>query len=248
MINVSTGEFFGPFDLLLDLIKKSKYDIYDVKLSDITNEYLESLSKIEIPIDETADFILIATQLLYIKTRSLIKDTFEIEEDQDLVSEDELLMRLVEYKKIKSVIPKFHALEILGQKKLVKFQEDLTQFKKDRIEIVYNIERLALVLDELINTILNEEEFKVDKVLNIDEYSLERYSQEIKIKLIKEKMISISKMLQKVKNKSEAIIIFLSILELSKTKRLNIFQDEDSQEITVKLNEEPLLKLEENDE
>ena len=77
MINVSTGEFYGPFDLLLDLIKKSKYDIYEIQISDITNKYIESLKQLDIPADETADFILIATQLLYIKTRSLIKDTTE---------------------------------------------------------------------------------------------------------------------------------------------------------------------------
>lgn len=101
MINVSTGEFYGPFDLLLDLIKKSKYDIYEIQISDITNKYIESLKVLNIPADETADFILIATQLLYIKTRSLIKDTSQEQEDEDLISQDELVRRLVQYKKIK---------------------------------------------------------------------------------------------------------------------------------------------------
>lgn len=240
MINVSTGEFYGPFDLLLELIKKSKYDIYDVKLSDITNEYLESIKNIDIPVEETADFILIATQLLYIKTRSLVRDTVEIDEDEDLISEDELLRRLFEYNKIKAILPKFRSLESKGLYKFTKLQEDLSQFQTNEIQIVYDSESLKSTLEELINLLLEEDEFKVDKILNIEEYSLEKYTLEIKLKVIKEKMVSISKMLKKVENKSEAIIIFLSILELSKSKNLKIMQDGDSFEIIVEQVEDEL--------
>lgn len=71
--------------------------------------------------------------------------------------------------------------------------------------------------------------------MNIEEYSLEKYNQDIKLQLIKDKIISISKMLKKVESKSEAIIIFLSILELSKTNDLIIIQDNVSMEITVEI-------------
>lgn len=239
MVNVNTGEFYGPFDLLLELIRKSKYDIYDVSLSDITNEYLLTIQNIDIPIDEVADFILIATQLLYIKTKSLIKDTMLNEDvEEDLISEDELRKRLYEYKKIKSIIPKLRKLEEEGLKKHIKLQEDLSIYKEENIEIIYDIERLKFVLEELIAQFLSEDEFKVDKILNIEEYSLEKYTLDIKLKLIQEKMISISKMLKQVENKSEAIIIFLSILELSKTNNLSIIQDIDSLEISIRLKEQ----------
>lgn len=239
MVNVTTGEFFGPFDLLLELIRKSKYDIYEVNLSDITNEYLHTIQNMDIPVDEVADFILIATQLLYIKTRSLIKDTLDNEENEDdLISEDELRKRLQEYKRIKSIIPKLRLLEDEGSKKYIKLQEDLSIYKEENIEIIYDIERLKFVLEELIAQFLSEDEFQVDKILNIEEYSLEKYTLDIKLQLIKEKMISISKMLKQVENKSEAIIIFLSILELSKTNNLSIIQDMDTFEISIKLKEQ----------
>lgn len=239
MVNVTTGEFFGPFDLLLELIRKSKYDIYEVNLSDITNEYLHTIQNMDIPVDEVADFILIATQLLYIKTRSLIKDTVDNEEnDEDLISEDELRKRLQEYKKIKSIIPKLKLLELEGSKKHVKLQEDLSIYKEENTELIYDIERLKFVLEELIAQFLSKDEFQVDKILNIEEYSLEKYTLDIKLQLIKEKMISISKMLKQVENKSEAIIIFLSILELSKTNNVSIIQDMDTFEISVKIKEQ----------
>lgn len=238
MINVSNGEFYGPFDLLLELIKKSKYDIYDVNISEITSEYLNTIQNMDIPVNEVADFILIATQLLYIKTRSLIKDSIEnTDEDEELVSEEELKKRLFEYNKIKSIIPKLRILEEEGSKKFTKLQEDLSIYKENKVEIVYDLDRLKFVLEELISQFISNDEFNVDRILNIEEYSLEKYTTDIKLRLIKEKMLSVTKMLKKVENKSEAIIIFLSILELSKANNLYIIQEEDSNEISVLLKE-----------
>lgn len=238
MINVSNGEFYGPFDLLLELIKKSKYDIYDVNISDITSEYLNTIQNMDIPVNEVADFILIATQLLYIKTRSLIKDSIEnTDEVEELVSEEELKKRLFEYNKIKSIIPKLRILEEEGSKKFTKLQEDLSIYKENKVEIVYDLDRLKFVLEELISQFISNDEFNVDRILNIEEYSLEKYTTDIKLRLIKEKMLSVTKMLKKVENKSEAIIIFLSILELSKANNLYIIQEEDSNEISVLLKE-----------
>lgn len=237
MINVSTGEFFGPFDLLLDLIKKSKYDIYEIKLSDITNKYIKSLNELDIPSDETADFILIATQLLYLKTISLIKDTLESdEEDEDIISEDELLRRLIEYKKIKSVIPQFNELFEEGSLKHTKLQDDLSKYKENSDNIEYDISKLKHSFEDLIEILLKDDVFEVDEIMDREEYSLEKYNSKIKLRLIKEKIISITKLLKKVKTKSEAIVIFLSILELSKTKNLFISQDLETDEIIVEIN------------
>lgn len=238
MINVSTGEFFGPFDLLLDLIKKSKYDIYEVKLSDITNKYIESLNSLDIPSDETADFILIATQLLYIKTISLIKDTFQTdEEDEDIISEDELLRRLIEYKKIKSIIPQFNEMYEEGSLKHTKLQDDLSKYKENTSNIEYDISKLKNSLEYLIEILLKDEVFEVDKIMDREEYSLEKYNSKIKLRLIKERIISITKLLKKVKTKSEAIVIFLSVLELSKTKNLFVSQDIETDEIIIEIND-----------
>jgi len=238
MINVSTGEFFGPFDLLLDLIKKSKYDIYEIKLSDITNKYINSLNELDIPADETADFILIATQLLYIKTVSLVKDTLEAdEEDEDLISEDELIRRLIEYKKIKSIIPQFTELYEEGGLKHTKLQDDLSKYKENTDKIEYDLSKLKTSLEELIDLLLKDDVFQVDKIMDREEYSLEKYNSKIKLQLIKDKIISITTMLKKVETKSEAIVIFLSILELSKTKNLYISQNAETDEIIVEIND-----------
>lgn len=240
MINVSTGEFYGPFDLLLDLIKSSKYDIYEVNLSEITNDYIQSIKDIDIPVEETADFILIASQLLYIKTRSLIKDKVEVEEeidDDSIISEEEFLRRLIIYKNIKSTIGFFRQQEQDGKTKFYKLQEDLSAYKSENNEITYDIKVLENTINDLVNNFLEEDEFKIDKILDREEFSVDEYSNKIKLDLIAKKFINISHMLKKVEKKAEAIAIFLSILELSKIRNLNILQDKENFEITVELND-----------
>lgn len=240
MINVKTGEFYGPFDLLLELIEKSKMDIYNIQISDITNSYIEQINTISIPADELTDFILIAASLLHIKTRTLVKDSIvqDEEEDEELTKED-LVRRLVEYKKIKKLAIYLRKLEQVGIKRHTKLQEDLTTFQSEvEEEIIYDVEILKLSLEAIILRSAIKTDFKVAKILNIDEYSLEEYYDKIKVDVLKNKIVSISKLLKKTDNKSEAIIIFLSILELSKNKQLKIYQDEDTREIVVKTYEE----------
>lgn len=241
MINVRTGEFYGPFDLLLELIEKSKMDIYNIQISEITNSYIEQINTIKIPAEELTDFILIAASLLQIKTKTLVKDSIveEEETDEEEISKEDLIKRLVEYKRIKQLAILLRQNEEIGLKKNVKLQEDLSKYSDvEEQDIIYDLEFLKLSLEAIILRNSIEEEFKVEKILNISEYSLEEYSEKIKLNLLPKKIISISKMLKKVSNKSEAIIIFLSILELSKNKKLTIMQDDITREIIVKSCEE----------
>lgn len=237
MINVKTGEFLGPFDLLLDLIEKSKIDIYNIQISEITKEYVDTISTLNIPADEIADFVLIATQLLYIKTNSLVKDTFiedeKPDEEEVAITKEELIKRLIEYKKIKGILKYFKEFEINGRKKFYKLQEDLSIYGKINEPLSYDLNILTMAINNIVNKNLNETEFKVDRILNIDEYSLETYNNNIKMEIINKKIISITNMLKKIDSKSEAIIIFLSILELSKRKDLTILQDKNTLEIFI---------------
>lgn len=243
MINISTEKFNGPFDVLLDLIEKSKINIYDIQISDITNKYIETIRTMDIATEEIADFILIATQLLYLKTKSLVQDTLEDDEpeyiDDENISKEELIRRLVEYKKIKGILSALKELELEGRKQFTKLQEDLSIYRKTKEEdLSFESNILKESLEKLINKNLRKEEFKVDKILNVEEYSTEEYKEDIKLKIIKKRILSISKMLKKVKSKAQAIVIFLSVLELSRRNNLTIEQDENTKEIVVKLKED----------
>ena len=93
--------FEGPLDLLCHLIDKSKMDIYDVKLSDITDQYIEYINEMEKQnLEVTSEFLVIATTLVYLKSKELLpKET----EDESELTEEELLNRIIEYKKYKEI-------------------------------------------------------------------------------------------------------------------------------------------------
>lgn len=101
---ISLEVFEGPLDLLLYLIKKEEVDIYDVSIGRITHQYLQYLEALEVlNIEVAGDFVVMAANLLYIKSRTLLpKDQQMPEED---VEEDdprwELIRQLIEYKKFK---------------------------------------------------------------------------------------------------------------------------------------------------
>jgi len=238
MIEIKTKEFFGPFDLLLDLIAKSKIDIYDIEISEITSSYVESLSDLDLESDELSDFITMATRLLTIKTRTLIKDSFEDEDEEEELTREELINRLIEYRKFKEVSKKLRDYEKDGILIYNKLQEDLNEFTTDKSQdkIVGDLSLLTKLLDDLINKNEGYDEEKiVDRILNVEEYSLEKYTSLLGEEVRKKKRLNISEKIRRAQSKSEAIIIFLSILEMTKKDQVRVSQE--GREIMIKLNE-----------
>ncbi len=238
MIEIKTKEFYGPFDLLLNLIGKSKIDIYDIEISEITSSYIDSLAQLNIGSDDLSDFITMATRLLTIKTKTLIKDSLEEEDEEEELTREELITRLLEYKKFKEVSKKLRDYEKDGLLIYNKLQEDLNEFTSDKDQdlIVGDLSLLTKLLTGLIDRQESFDEDKiVDKILNIEEFSLEKYTSRISRQIREEKKINMTRRIGQAKSKSEAIIIFLSILELTKKELIRIY--EEKEEIIIKLNE-----------
>ena len=98
---VRVGEFEGPLELVLDLIEKRKMHISDVSLSQVADEFIEYIKSFEeFPIADSADFILVASTLLLIKSKSLLPNLQLTEEEQGSI--EDLENRLASYKNIKS--------------------------------------------------------------------------------------------------------------------------------------------------
>ena len=84
MDNLILGDFSGPLDLLLHLIKKSKMEIFDIEISEITNQYLEYLEKAkEINLDIDSEYLVMASELIEMKSRKLLPYNKDEEEDEE---------------------------------------------------------------------------------------------------------------------------------------------------------------------
>jgi len=101
MDNLLIGDFEGPLDLLLHLIKKSKMEIFDIEISDITNKYLEYIEKMtEMNLDVASEYLVMASELIEMKSRKLLPTLYDNEEDEEEINpEEELKRRLEDLKK-----------------------------------------------------------------------------------------------------------------------------------------------------
>jgi len=101
---VQLQNFEGPLDLLLFLIKKNEVEIYDIPVADITQQYLEYLTMIELlDLDNAGEFVLMAATLIRIKAQMLLPKP-ELEDDEEAEDpREELVRRLLEYQRYKEV-------------------------------------------------------------------------------------------------------------------------------------------------
>ncbi len=226
MIQISIDHYNGPMDLLLELVAKAKIDIYDIEISSITEEFLLAMQTINISSDELSSFIQMASMLVVMKARTLISDS--IEEDEEVLSREELIERLVAYKRYKELALKLRENENADEGEYTKLQEDLSPFYKEEPLI---IEGDASLLYEAILQIAGrgkrtQKEFYISAIMNADEFSLTDIQAKIRDLMENKKRFTFADLFPGLKiSKPRLIATFLSVLELSKTKELSIRQD-----------------------
>ncbi len=231
------SNFEGPLDLLLHLIKGSKLDIVDVKLSEITEQYLEYMKDLDaLDMERAAEFIEVAATLLEIKSKHLLPKDEELEEE--LSAEDEeakLLRRLKEYKMFKDAGTDLSDVENVDR--FYKEPDD----KANDFRVVLkqmSMDNLIKAFTSLMHKIDEKEAIKVPKTIEKDRWTVEEKIFEVKTLLVKKSRTSFKKLINEDYSKSEVITIFLALLELLKMQEIKVEQKEGFGEIDIVRNEE----------
>ena len=101
---IKLQNFEGPLDLLCHLIDKNKMNICDIKISEITDQYIEYLNKMEqMNLEITSEFLVMSSTLLYLKSKHLLP---KVQEEEEEITEEELIRRIIEYKQYKEITKK----------------------------------------------------------------------------------------------------------------------------------------------
>lgn len=234
-LSVKLQAFEGPLDLLLHLIEKNKVDIYDIPIVEITAQYLEYIKAMEKEdLNVTSEFLVMAATLIDIKCRMLLPA--EVNEDGE--EEDpraELVEKLLEYKMYKYMAYELKDMQTETGYSLVK-HETLPQEVKDFREPI-NYSELVGDLDlnklhEIFNFMMQRKEDKIDPIRNKfgniekDEVDAEVKTIYIENYLLTHKKFSFRELLEKQKSKVEIVVTFLVILELIKTGKVTIKQEQ----------------------
>ena len=223
-------KFSGPLDLLLHLIKQSNIDIYDIKIEEITNQYLSYIHKMEeLNLNIASSYLVMAAELIEMKASMLLPKP-EIEEDEyEEDPKEKLIQRLIAYQNYKDVISKFHELENERQQYYTKKASDISDYD---IETKLNDDiELSDLLKAFEKFLQKQEDNKtLNTKITTKEYSITKRSKEIKDIIKNKKQVNFNDLFA-VKTKSYVIVTFLSILVLAKNNEIKIIQENNFENI-----------------
>ena len=219
--------FEGPLDLLCYLIDKNKMDIYQVNISEITNQYMEYLKLQEdLNLEIASEFLVMASTLILIKSKGLLPK--EVEDEAEL-TEEELLQRIIEYKKYKEISKLFKERMEIYSKRSYKLPDKI-ELPTQEIEQEFKVEDIVQKYRMLIE---KNENKKNENAKNINEIAIhEVYSVSDKVKdifreLVRKQNFVFNKLFSlKEKSKAEVVTAFSGVLELSRRNKINAEQKE----------------------
>ena len=202
-------------------------DIYDVKITDIADQYIEYINEMEkMNLEVTSEFLVIASTLVYLKSKELLPKE---NEDEGELTEEELLNRIIEYKKYKEISNTLKEYYINSAIRFYNLPQTI-ELPKQKIERNYsadllyeNYERLLINSEERVNK--NAE--NIEKIAINDKYTVASKVKEIFRELIRKPRIIFNQMFSiKEKPKAEVVTAFTGVLELTRRNKVTASQEE----------------------
>ena len=235
MFNIRLENFEGPLDLLLYFIKRDKIDIYDIPITEITNEYIQVIDEAKkLDVSVAGEFLFMASMLLRIKTQMLLPRQID-EEGLDIDDPRiDLVAQLIEYKKYRDLAHKLKNLH----------EDNKDSFFRSSAKIVYDqspevsdfLKEVSLfdiskIFKDAIDNAPTQDSFKIYKEI----VSLTDQKKFIMESFEGNEVVSLKKIVKKLETKIEIIVTFLALLEMIKQSEILCTQKKIFQDIEIKL-------------
>lgn len=224
---IKIENFEGPLDLLCHLIDKNKMNIYDINLSEITDQYIDYINAMEeMNLEVTSEFLIMASTLLYLKSKNLLPTQ---EEEEKELSEEELLRRIVEYKKYKEVTKQLKESYTENKRSIFRLPE-IIELPKQKLEREYSKDIIYHTYEEIVNKNskrLNQNAKNIEKIAITETYSVTDKVKTIFRELLHHKKIVFNQLFSTKKcSKPEVVTAFTGLLELSRRSKVLTNQTE----------------------
>jgi len=233
-LKITLPLYEGPLDLLLDMIRKQKIDIYDIPIATVTGQYLEYLHLMqEMNVDLASEFLLMAAQLIYIKSRTLLPPDPDGMDEEAEDPRAELVRRLLEYEKFKN------AAQMLYQKELVEKvswnNAGEVPFEDSELEPQVTVGLYDLLL--AFREVIKRAEVRPMMQLDREEFSIEQMMGYLFDRIVSSKhVVTLTEILPAINSKRALIVAFLALLELTRLKAIFLRQDKPLGEISARAN------------
>ncbi|MEG0471519.1 MAG: segregation/condensation protein A [Solibacillus sp.] len=245
---VKLDAFSGPLDLLLHLIHRLEIDIYDIPMAELTEQYIDHIHAMQtLELNEASEYLVMAATLLAIKSRMLIPihegeiDDTEIDLD-DPDPRDELVMRLIEYKKYKEAAIQLQELESERGQVFTKAPADLSEFMPDEQLALFDTNVNVYDMLSAFQKLMRRKQLKKPLATRVAR-------QEISVKEQMRAVIDVLKNnggkvmfsdLFTYEDKSMLVLTFLTLLELMKRQVIFVEQQKNFDDLSVLLQKEDI--------
>jgi len=225
---VSIEGFEGPLELLLELVEERKLDILTVRLGDLADGYLARVRALaELPAEEVAAFLAVASRLVLLKARSLLPSLEPVAEEDEGASEEELRARLLEYATVRG------RASLLGDR--LRAGERAFHREGGTVELPPrggDTSALAAAWAKVLALAARPKE--EDLVAPAERYSVEQRTEEIEALVAEHETLSFATLLGERPTLGYAIVTFIALLDLYRRIVIDIDQDELFGEITIR--------------
>jgi len=228
-LKIVMGDFDGPLDLLLHLIRQEQVNIYDIPVARIADEYLRYLQVMqELDIAVAGDFLVMAATLIELKTRMLLpRDPFAAPEEEEDPRKD-LVDQLLEYQKYKA------AAQMLWSRATV----ERAVFKRAEIETDKNNPEVSVGLFDLLKAfqeILARHKEEVLLEIEREEISMTEMLERLRNMVMSAGELNLRVFFERAQSRRELVLAFLSVLELVRTTEIRLVQKETFGDIVAKV-------------
>ncbi len=230
---ISIDNFEGPLDLLLHLVKEANIDIVDIKIEEITDKYLEYIEKEkELNINISSSYLVMAAELMYLKSKSLLPVNSNEEENEEDITRENLINKLLDYKRYKELTNDFKELEEKRKEIFIKGPERVSNYLDNNL---VNEESVDMLLDAF-KKFLERKDYEkpLETTITRKEYSIRERKNGIRKILVSKGKAYLDDLFEEY-NKPYIVVTFLSILEMAKERDIVIKQDKNFDKILLEL-------------
>ena len=231
---IKLDAFEGPLDLLLHLIREAKLDIHEIRISEITEQYLMYIQAMkEMHLDVASEYLVMATNLMLIKSKKLLpKDEIQIDDDYEEDPEVILMRRLLEYRVFKDSLDEFRKLEAARGQFYTKPAIDFTEFIENPIKLdeLYDPSTLIFAIEKLLRR--KQLAMPMPTTIVAEKVTVSQRITTIKDVLKFKKQVKFSDLFERF-DKEYIVVTFLALLEMAKMGEVILLQDELADDIEV---------------
>ena len=233
-LKIKIGEFAGPLDLLLYVIRQEQANIFDIPIARITEKYLEyirMMKKLDIAV--AADFLVMAATLIEIKSKMLLpRDPLAADDEEAEDPRQELVDRLLEYEKFKNAAGMLYERSTIEQ---AVFQRGPIETDDNNAEIDASVFDLLTVFQQIVARRVDEIKMEIER----EEISLADMIKNLRRRIFELGELNLLTFFEEMRSKQELVTAFVAVLEIVRTESVKLLQKKTFGDIILRHVSEP---------